>query len=58
MRADWLGDALSACASAHADRSTGMTRMNTIQDAVRQALDEWVSDVERLEADLAAGWPA
>lgn len=53
----WSGDAQTAYASAQADWSAGMTRMNTILDAVRQALDEWVSDVERLEADLATGWP-
>ncbi|WP_136587102.1 WXG100 family type VII secretion target [Microbacterium hydrothermale] len=53
----WSGDAQAAYASAQAEWSAGMARLNGILDGVRQALDAWVSDMEQLEADLATGWP-
>lgn len=53
----WSGEAQAAYASAQAQWSGSMTEMNALLDGARQALDEWVGDVERLEAELASGWP-
>lgn len=53
----WSGDAQAAYASAQAEWSAGMVRMNTLLDGTRQALDDWVGEVEQLEVDLATGWP-
>lgn len=53
----WSGDAQVAYAAAHAEWSAGMDRMSALLDGARQALDDWVSDVERLDTELASGWP-
>lgn len=57
LSGQWSGEAQRAYASAQAQWSATMTELTAVLDGTREVLQRFTDAIERLERELATGWP-